>query len=179
MFKKIVVTVFLLVSIAYGGSLAEDKRFGVEINPFYPLLLNNGDKFFSASFSYFNHASAVEIAIPISYQKENNYKQKTVDVHYRKFVNDTLDGFYFSGFSRFAQLEGRHGNGYIKQTKVGLGVGLGFRFFAQNGFYWGGSLGLGSYITGENDLFSHDLFSVNDDPQLLFDIELLKFGYTF
>jgi hypothetical protein len=109
-----------------------------------------------------------------------DYKQFTVDVHYRKYINDTIGGFYYGGFTRLAKLEGKGaGYSYIKQTKLGFGGTLGFRLFHNRGFYWGASLSLGSYITGDNEQFIGQMFEITDDQKFIIDIELFKFGYTF
>jgi hypothetical protein len=184
MFLRLVFIVLLFINTLGADNLPKEKHFGVEVNPFYLLILTPGDNsetFLSGTFSYFDHENLVEIAIPLHYMTEesDDYKQFTVDVHYRKFINDFIGGFYYSGFARLAKLEGEAGNSYIKQTKFGLGVGIGFRLFHKSGFYWGASLGLGSYVTGDNDQFVNNLFVVTDDSRLIVDIELFKFGYTF
>ena len=183
MFLRLAFIVLTLMSMLDAESLSKDKRFGAEVNPFYLLISAGGtsEKYLSGTFSYFNHKNSTEIAFPIHYMSQdyNDYKQRTLDVHYRKFINDSIDGFYYSGFARFAKLEGRSGNTLIKQTKVGAGAGIGFRLFHKSGFFWGASLGLGAYLTGDNDQFTHNLFVITDDQQMIVDIELFKFGYTF
>ncbi len=180
MFLRLAFVALLLSSLG-ADNLAKQKHFGAEVNPFYILISAGGSntKYLSSTFSYFDHENLAEVAIPLHYYKEHNYKQQTIDVHYRKFINDFIGGFYYSGFARLAKLEGDGGNSYIKQTKFGLGVGVGFRLFHKSGFYWGASFGLGSYITGDNDQFVNNLFVITDDPRMIVDIELLKFGYTF
>ncbi len=175
------ISILILAINLHAGSLSKDKHFGVEVNPFYLLLTGSSERYFSGTVSYFDHENNVEIAFPVYYYNEdyNNYKQYTLDMHYRKFINKTMHGFYYSGFARVAKLEGLSGNYRIKQTKLGLGVGIGFRLFSKSGFYWGASLGAGSYITGNNDQFVNNMFVVTDDPRFIFDIELLKFGYSF
>ena len=182
MFLRLALALLFFSSLA-ADSLSKEKKFGVEVNPFYLLILSpgeNSETYLSGTFSYFDHENLVEIALPVDYIKEyNDYKQLTIDFHYRKFINHSIEGLYYSGFARLAKLEGDSGNSHIKQTKFGLGVGIGFRLFHKSGFYWGASFGLGSYITGNNDQFENNLFVVTDDPRLIVDIELFKFGYTF
>ncbi len=174
------ISAFLIAICLHADTLPEDKSYGVEINPFYLLLTSPSESYFSGTFSYFDHARDVEIAFPIHYYKEaDDYKQYTLDMHYRKFINDKIQGLYYSGFARLARLEGVSGNSYIKQVKFGLGGGVGFRLFNKNGFYWGASFSIGSYITNDNDQFVNNMFVVTDDPRFIVDIELLKFGYSF
>ncbi|HIP59742.1 MAG TPA: hypothetical protein EYH01_04845 [Campylobacterales bacterium] len=183
MFLRLVF-VALLVGNLGADSLSTDKRFGVEANPLYLFLAGlsgSNETFLSGSFSYCNHENLAEITVPFHYMKleHDDYKQFTIDVHYRKFINDSIGGFYYSGFARFAKLEGESGNSYTKLTKAGVGAGIGFGLFHKSGFYWGMSLSLGAYLLGDNDQFTHSLFVVTDDPHLIVDVELLKFGYTF
>jgi hypothetical protein len=175
--------VTLLFSSLGADNLAKQKHFGAEVNPFYLLILTpgeNSETYLSGTFSYFDHDNLVEIAIPFHYMnQDDDYKQQTIDVHYRQFINDSIGGFYYSGFARFAKLEGESGNGYTKLTKAGLGAGIGFRLFHKSSFYWGASLSLGAYLLGDNDQFTHNLFVATDDSRVIVDIELFKFGYTF
>ena len=180
MFIRFIFILIFTINL-YAGSLPKNKHFGMEVNPLYILLSGSSERYLSGTISYFDHDKNAEIAFPIGYYKEDyhDYKQYTFDLHYRKFIGDKMEGLYYSGFARLAKLEGMSGNYLIKQTKFGLGVGVGFRIFFENGFYWGGSLGVGSYITGKNDRFTNAMFVITDDPMFIFDVELLKVGYSF
>lgn len=165
------------------------KKFGVEINPFYLLLLHREEQILSGSFSYFDHQNNVEYAFPIHYYKFNSdhsddYEQYTIDLHYRKFLDDKIGGAYLSGFARLAHLEGNvYDNSDYKsaeQTKIGIGAGVGYRYFSNNNFYWGAGLSLGAYIGNHRDLeYDTPAFFIGDDHTLIVDIEFLKFGWAF
>jgi len=184
--KTFLTLLFLLISSSHAINLEQDKKFGVEVNPFYLLIITpgeNSETMLSGTFSFFDHINGAEIAIPLHYMKMNSYKQLTIDIHYRKFLNNQVGGFYLSGFGRVARLEGETTNdtefNYAKQTKVGLGAGLGFRVFSDFGLYWGASFSLGRYLTNDNENFGSNLFTINDDAPYILDIEFFKFGYSF
>ncbi len=186
MFKKILfISIFIFSSLANAANLPKDKNFGIETNPFYLLVVSSGeDTMLSGTFSYFDHTNNAEIAIPIHIMHlDNDYKQETIDVHYRKFLNNHIGGFYLSGFARVARLRGETDYSqdykYAKQTKFGGGMGIGVRIFSSFGLYWGASLSLGRYLTGDNDTFRSDSFTLTDDQPYIFDVEFFKFGYSF
>ncbi len=186
--KILFISILLSISSLHAMNLEKDKRFGVEINPFYLLILSPGENdetVLSGTFSYFDHKNGAEIAIPLHQMKmgSEKYEQQTIDIHYRKFLNNQVGGFYLSGFARAARLEGKttyeQEFNYAKQTKIGLGVGLGFRVFSSFGLYWGASLNLGRYLTNDNENFNIDAFTITDDAPYILDIEFFKFGYSF
>lgn len=174
----------------------QGRKFGVELNLFRLLTIQDDYSSFSGTVSYFNHARNAEIALPFFYSSDrysgNNGKFTlyTVDAHYRHFLGDTLNGFYVSGFGRFARLHGRTGDDwqwffdssaerpYTTENKFGIGVGIGYRIFSKNRIYWGTSLSVGRYISGQNDKF-YSASIGDDDLQTIIDFELLKFGYAF
>ena len=48
------------------------------------------------------------------------------------------------------------------------------------GIYWGVSINIGRYIIGENDIFDEDEFFLFDnDIAMIYNLELLKFGWAF
>ena len=168
----------------------EGRKFGVEFN--IPRLLTYSDSWKSASgtFSYFDHEERVEIALPwlISNQTESGYAENSrhfdavnLDIHYRKFLGEKMDGFYLSGFGRLSHLNGllETKDKYEKSVKFGLGVGLGYRLFPTSGrYYWGIGLIVGRYVSGENEKYRSIDFALEDSP-IIVDIEFLKFGYAF
>ena len=116
----------------------------------------------------------------------------TIDFHYRCFLGNTQNGFYLSGFLRYASLERYLGNNNLfyfgeeeefntKETehKIGIGVGIGYRIFSYKGFYWGTSISFGRYIIGDSDNFYGNFLSWEEDLKQISDVELLKFGYAF
>lgn len=188
-----------------------DRRYGIEFNFFRLLTLGQSQESLSGTFSLFNTDNNTEIAFPFMYSRgehddvdgyysyttynSSSYSQFdttnedltsiTLDAHYRKYLGHRLDGFYISGFGRMARLSGvkEENRQYSKgsETKFGVGVGIGYRIISENGLYWGASLSLGRYLTGESDVF-HDSVNLSadiDDSEMIFDVELLKFGYAF
>ena len=87
MFKKIFFTIsFLLISGLNAINLADEKRFGVEVNPFYLLVIapgENGERLLSGTISFFDHINGAEIAIPLHVMNlsDDKYKQQTIDIH--------------------------------------------------------------------------------------------------
>lgn len=177
----------------------QGRKYGVELNLFRVLAMQDADHSISGTLSYFSHGLNAEIALPFFYrsdsdkryvEQEGRFTLITIDAHYRRFLGDTMNGFYISGFGRFARLRGKSGEDYLwlfddttplpyaTENKFGIGVGIGYRIFSKSGFYWGTSLSVGRYISGENDKFA-DVGVEGDDTQMILDIELLKFGYAF
>ncbi len=173
------------------------KVFGIEFNPAYLLLASaDHDRVISGTFSLFDIDRKAEIAIPFFYSNSRPFalffepsrtKVFTADVVYRKFIGAHQNGFYFSLGGRFASIEGetdREGDEYdwyddtyvpeIRKTrKFGVMAGIGYRFFAKSGFYWGTSLSAGRYLKGNMHMTSMD------GGKGIIDFELLKFGFTF
>ena len=154
----------------------------------------------SGTYSYFDYDRGVEWAFPFLYKRykgvANHYGRPedskeywvslaSLDIHYRKFLGDEFGGFYLSGFGRVAHIRGLRDSGekalsYDSNTKFGLGVGAGYRFFPTNSrIYWGIGIVIGRYIVGENDLYYYDAYNEVDDSALIVDIEFLKVGYAF
>jgi hypothetical protein len=178
------------------------KTFGVEMN-IARLLLAKDVISFSGGFSLFNVDRDAEIAFPFYYGTSKaedieagygdiDFTEITQDVHYRYFLGNTQNGFYLSGFARGAYLDGVLGdnafddigdpaakNSRDTEFKLGLGVGLGYRFFSYKGLYWGASFSLGRYMLGESDRFRGSFFSLDSDEEIIIDTELLKFGWAF
>ncbi len=181
------------------------KTFGVEAN-IARLLLAKDIISFSGGFSLFNVDRDAEIAFPFYYGKSEiddfgdeallsdiDFTEFTQDVHYRYFLGNTQNGFYLSGFARGAYLEGVLGDyawdniedtNTVKDSrdsefKLGLGVGLGYRYFSYKGLYWGVGVSLGRYLLGESDRFRGAFFSLDSDSEFIIDVELLKFGWAF
>ena len=174
----------------------QGRNYGVELNLFRLLTIQDVSHSISGTVSYFNHARNAEIALPFFYWSdryggnEGRFTLYTLDAHYRYFLGDTINGFFVGGFGRLARLHGRTGDGwdvfidniahpYATETKFGIGVGVGYRIFSKNGIYWGTSLSAGRYISGENDKFISANFFGDEDSQTIIDFELLKFGYAF
>lgn len=178
------------------------KTIGVEVNPFRLITLGTSNSTsLSGSVSLFNVVRSAEIQIPLYYMSssdkdEDLYKDAfslfTADVHYRQFLGRTQNGFFLSGFGRLARLEGYEGklfddlwgdstvtNERSSLLKIGAGVGLGYRIFSHRGLYWGSSISLGRYFNGGKNRFRGGFGSLYDDGEIIFDIELFKFGWAF
>jgi len=182
----------------------QDKKYGVEFN-FFRLLFFGSDTnmlnhTLSGTFSLFYPKKKIEIAFPFFYSDpvnkwdaeyiddKNSLRQITLDCHYRKFLGNSLNKFYISGFVRYANLKGYEGSWFddkdsepvvSTENKIGIGIGVGYRIFSYSGFYWGTSISLGRYIIGENGKFYGDFFWYDNDNEIIFNFEFLKFGYAF
>jgi len=178
------------------------KRFGIEANLARMLYSGENAFSFSGGFSLFAVERHSEIAFPFLYYTQKNeidegngqtYKYDfdliTQDAHYRYFLGNTQNGFYLSGFARYAHLSGVKGslfdfalsdstNPRGSEDKLGAGVGLGYRIFSYRGLYWGCGASFGRYLVGKNDQFRGS-FGLFDDSKYIFDVELLKFGWAF
>ncbi len=180
----------------------QDKKYGVELNFFRLLFFGSDTNIFnhtlSGTFSLFYPKKKVEIAFPFfysdptvnlddEYYEDNSIRQVTLDCHYRKFLGNSLNKFYISGFVRYANLKGYEDSYWFKdkdddpvmstENKVGVGIGVGYRIFSYSGFYWGTSLSLGRYIIGKNNKFGNSIW--DNDNEIIFNFEFLKFGYAF
>lgn len=160
----------------------KDKDFGIEINLIRLLLVEKDFIEFSGSFSLFYPKENLEIAFPVyalteTYSSNDRFSSATIDIHYRKFLDKTMNGYFLSAFTRAVYSEGMtYSNQYDYQAKLGFGFGIGYRVFSTSGLYWGTSLSIGRYINGEDEKFNNGDI---DDMKYIFDIELLKFGYAF
>jgi len=182
----------------------QEKKYGVEFN-FFRLIFFGSDTnmlnhTLSGTFSLFYPKKKVEIAFPFfysdpvndwgedEYDDKNSIRQITLDCHYRKFLGNSLNKFYISGFVRYANLKGYEGSWFkgkegepviSTENKIGIGIGVGYRIFSYSGFYWGTSISLGRYIIGENGKFYGDFFWYDNDNEIIFNFEFLKFGWSF
>ena len=161
---------------------------GVEINPFRLILIDGSWRSASGSLSIFDYTNSAEITIPVLYSHESDFKLLTLDIHYRKFIENRVGGLYMSAIGRVASLEGElrdskrdnSGENYAKVTKLGLGLGIGYRLFSKSSrWYWGVGLIAGRYLGSDNDIFDSSSLSAIDDAPIFIDIELLKIGYKF
>ncbi|MBN2279044.1 MAG: hypothetical protein JXQ65_00525 [Candidatus Marinimicrobia bacterium] len=171
-----------------------NKKMGIEAN-LLRLLFIDETVSISGGFSLFNITRQAEVAFPLFYNNPNDgVSFFTADCHYRHFLGNTQNGFYLSGFTRYANLSGHEkikNDGIndddfwyedsekgekITRSKFGVGVGLGYRKFSKSGLYWGCSLNLGRYIIGENEVFYEGPMI---DQKFIVNVEFLKFGFAF
>jgi hypothetical protein len=178
--------------VKYVDPLA-NKRSGIEFNPAYLMLASaNKDIVISGTYSRFDVDRKAELAFPFYYSNARPFglfvdhkrtKLFTLDAVYRRFLGAHQNGFYFAIGTRYTHLKGETEETYdifgdyvplIKTTnKVGVLSGIGYRYFAKSGFYWGVSISAGRYLNGNTHLAG------SDGGKLILDIELLKFGFTF
>jgi len=181
----------------------ENKKYGVEFNFFRLLFFGSETNYLnhtlSGSFSLFYPKKKVEISFPFfysnpvnewgweEYDENNSIRQITLDCHYRKFLGNSLNKFYISGFVRYANIKGYEGSYWDKdsdpvvssENKIGVGIGIGYRIFSYSGFYWGTSISLGRYIIGKNGKYYGDFLWYDNDNETIINFEFLKFGYAF
>jgi len=180
----------------------QNRRYGMEFNVARFLVSEPGSVVLSGGFSIFKPEQKVELAFPIflsSSEDFNNdqFSLATLDFHYRSFLGESMKGFYLSAFTRLAYLDGIRNTSIDyaalqpnqlpgeavgergSEVKLGVGVGIGYRIFSKGHYYWGASLSMGRYLVGKNDQFDSGLDPFDDDGQVIFDAEILKFGYAF
>ncbi len=198
MIKRLSLILLLAFTTQVHSAPLEGRKYGVEFNFPRALAFTRDWKSMSGTFSYFNHKKNAEIAFPWMITKEGRGDEalliNTLDVHYRHFLNNELNGFYLSAFTRLAHYDGttysnkdyvyndEEYKGKKKETKfrVGVGVGLGYRLFPEKGrFYWGAGFTVGRYLDyGDIKYINEDIESELGTP-LFVEAELLKFGYAF
>lgn len=168
----------------------KNKKYGIEFN-LVRLLFIDEEIRLTGGFSLFNTDRKTEIAFPVYVgipKDSKKLREFTLDCHYRYFLGHRLNGFYLSGFARYAYLNGylqkrRDYAPYVEhkssENKLGIGVGIGYRIFSHRGLYWGISLSVGRFFIGENDKFYGTYALIDDDEKYIIDCELLKFGWAF
>jgi len=169
------------------------KDYGVEINPIYLLMSKRDNILLSGAVSVFNISRKAELAIPISYYNttDEDYKElknqtMIIDFQYRRFLKGIQSGFYFSGGLRYSYNEGYDYNLWWDEDierdfvrhKIGIDFGIGYRYFSKSGLYWGFSIYGGRYFTG-TDVEFYNSQALSTSKDIFWDIELLKFGYSF
>jgi len=176
-----------------------DKKYGIEFNIFRLLFFASDMNFLnhtlSGGFSLFNVDRKAEIAFPFFYSnpdfkwdemdidEKDLYRKFTIGCHYRRFLGNFQNGFYISGFTQYANLQTReYTDEDVKlsntENKLGLGIGIGYRKFSYKGFYWGTGLSVGRYIIRDDDDYN-DGGTLFDFSEIIFNFELLKFGWAF
>ena len=64
----------------------------------------------------------------------------------------------------------------IVQSKAGIYIGIGYRYFSQSGWYWGTNILVGRFFSNDD----RDIIDVGtDEEKFILDAELLKIGYAF
>jgi len=199
-FLKILFFILLTLSSLFAEDSKEKSSWGLEINPVSLLMLGTGSdtKIFSGVVSRFNQDDATEIALSFVYEKDddgifgNSYyyddsssKVANLVLHYRKFVKNRTNGFYYGGFGSYTYLDGRlrNDNRLATVKKVGLGAEIGFRIMETDtdwSFYWGPAFRMGGYFGSNNDIFDNNNLGFSlYDRQLFLDIDFMRIGFRF
>lgn len=164
-----------------------DKRYGVEINPAFPLLAAGDGIALTGGLQVFHWDRRAEISFPFQIFKEGSNGLFTQDAHYRRFLGPTQGGAYLSAFARYSYIatdifswspENGNTSTYFTDHRAGVGFGIGYRLYSRKGLYWGMSLNLGrNLIAQDQDGFPEaDIFI--DFGKTIFDVEFFKFGFS-
>jgi hypothetical protein len=200
---KIVIFLLLLVTL---GVTKDDGSWGVELNPASVIMLSTGTdiRVFSGVISHFNQSDATELALSFLYAKEyddifaSSYQDGNIlnhddtpskafnlALHYRKFIRNRTNGFYYGGFASYTYLDGalKNSNQLATVKKIGLGAEIGLRIMRTDtdwSFYWGPALRIGGYFGSNNDVFdSNDLAFDLYDKQFFVDVDFMRIGFRF
>jgi hypothetical protein len=181
MIKKIIFLALFGFGILSAGILDENRKgYGIS----YGLMGLEG--------SYFIHERNSEImASVMSFsddEYEDNYdsnKEESefhISVHYRKFFKPQIGGWYYGGFLRYTNLEGKLKGEHSRatQSKVGVGAELGYTSFGlldYSGLYWNVGFGIGPYLSGDNELFERD--DMLGDASVAVHMDIIRLGYVF
>ncbi len=201
MFKFLKALLFILLtsSLLLAENLKNKSSWGVELNPLSFTMLGSGNdtKVFSGVVSHFNQEDATEIALSLVYSKDadvsigfyaDNFSSKATNLalHYRKFVKNRTNGFYYGGFGSYTYLDGklRNDNRFATVKKVGLGAEIGVRIMKTDtdwSFYWGPALRMGGYFGSNNNIFvdNNNLGVAIYDKQFFVDIDFMRIGFRF
>jgi hypothetical protein len=169
-----------------------NKTFGIEFNPIRLLYGLTGDVFdtqIHGGVSLFSIDRHAEIAFPLLYMvgKKDDIPLKVlnIDATYRRFFHKKQKGIFISGGLRYTFVEGEegldnrdaiHSGNIIKENKVGIYIGVGYRYFSHSGFYWGTNIIFGRYLTNDN----HPIMDITmSDLKIILGVELMKIGYAF
>lgn len=201
---KLLFFIFLSFSSLFAQNLEEQSSWGVELNPVSITMLGTGSdiKVFSAVVSYFNQEDATEIALSFVYGKntdifgDSNYddspsydnfssKAANLALHYRKFIRNRTQGFYYGGFGSYTYLNGELKNDSRLATvkKVGLGAEIGFRIMDVDtdwSLYFGPALRIGGYFDSNDNIFDDDSLGFElYDKQFFIDVDFMRIGFRF
>lgn len=167
-----------------------NKKYGIEINPIFLIMSVKEETMVSGTFSFFGITRKGEIAILFDYLKtikvDPDYADPeeitvSIDAMFRKFLNGTQGGLYFSSGLRYNyryEPEDHYWPNdvhYETTNKVGISFGIGYRYFSHSGLYWGASFFGGKYFTG----IDNSKKKVGDNSPQFIGGEFLKFGYAF
>ena len=177
--------------------LANQQNYGFEFDPALAMVSLGIDEgvFLAGGFSMFNISRKAEIAIPFQFATDKNGGNFfEVGGQYRHFLGRHQKGFWIGAGLTFRNMNyesygyyyGDYAPGYGSTREderhsvqqVGINFGLGIRIFSAGGLYWGTSISVGRFF-GEDALGYPNFGFVFNEKNLLFDFEILKFGYAF
>jgi hypothetical protein len=174
---------FPLVAESYSDSYTPK---GIEVNPLRLFTYSDEYKSFSGAFSLFLDEQNAEVRFPLYWGKEdkNGVTQSltTVDAEYRYYYEGiNMESFYVGGLGRVANLSTNQND--LSTTRFGLGMLLGYRYFTHNDFYFGSSISVVRYLSGESEIFNNDAvgydFFLEDDGDIAVTIDFINIGYKF
>ena len=159
------------------------KNAGIAINPVL-LLFNWG----SAEINLWNISRNAEINIPFQYAKNPFFidQEEGVDeeltfwgtgVYYRHFFSKKQEGFFAQAGWQYISAKAREGDLESSGSLNSILFGFGYRIISDGGLFWGCGLAVGR-TWGKVD----DPDPTDEDKYgstLIFDIDLLKFGYAW
>jgi len=178
----------------------QHKKYGVETSVIGLLTIFQPTGYLTADFSCFNLDRTAEIVLPISCSWDNKGGGKhdysiISGLQYRKFLglfNEIQTGFYVSGLYTLAKVQASYNdstfssqnNLIITEKKyagvlTGFGFGCGYRYFSPKGWYWGTQLSISRYLGKHDKIVYSSPFGTAFGGDVMFDFELLKFGWTF
>jgi len=117
-----------------------------------------------------------------NYDSNKDENELHISLHYRKFFKPQIGGFYYGGFVRYTNLEGKLKGEHSRATqdKVGLGAEVGytsFGLFNNSSIYWNVGFGLGPYLSKESELFERD--DMLGDVSTAMYLDIIRVGYLF
>jgi hypothetical protein len=183
MFRAFLASLVLFSPLSVANSFDEfysssNWSLGAEINPLGIIASSDSIVYLSGGVSIFNDSDSSEIHFPIAYKniqrKGEQYTALNVGAHYRKFIEQGTDGYYFSAGAQVAHLNS-------DVTKLGIGFGAGYRKVFSSGMYWGYGVMVGRYFNDNEKYQGSALssFETIEDESYLLDVEFLKIGMTF
>lgn len=136
----------------------------------------------TGSVSFFFIDRHGEIVLPFNYTSRKEELTASIDLDYRRFIGKHQNGFFFCGGMKLLRRKGEVDSDWIfgndgpniSATKLGAHFGLGFRYFAKSGFYWGTCIKMGTYLTDRDKKFKDDI-----PKEQYIDVDLLKIGFSF
>jgi hypothetical protein len=167
-----------------------DSRYGLEANLISPIISKDNIKSYEIGVSAFKIWPNTELYFPIEYYKEHlsakdNF-QVLFQIQYRRYFKGLNKGLYWSGVIDYRFIQDHYfvesqllPNEYI-DNRLGVGAGIGYRYFSSLGWYWGIDFNMGRHIiASEPDDENTELFRINPYKKMYYKFDFLKIGYRF